>query len=77
MLNIGQDIHSLTGFQRRTSALVGQLRQTRHSMVLTVNGRPAVVVQEAAAGQELLDHVREPDTGRSEPQQGKATGGRP
>ena len=57
MLNIGQDIHSLTDFKRHTSHLVAQLHDTKRPIVLTVNGRPAVVVQEAEAYQELLDRL--------------------
>ena len=76
MLNIGKDIHSLTDFKRRTSELVEQLQQTKRPIVLTVNGRPAVVVQKAEAYQELLDHLRELETWRSELTHGKAAGGR-
>ena len=59
MLNIGQDIHSLTDFKRRTSDLVAHLQKTKRPVVLTVNGRPAVVVQAAEAYQQLLDRVEE------------------
>jgi prevent-host-death family protein len=59
MLNIGQDIHSLTDFKRRTSNLVAQLHETKRPIVLTVNGRPEVVVQEAQAYQQLLDRLTE------------------
>jgi prevent-host-death family protein len=59
MLDIGQDIHSLTDFKRRTSDLVAQLRKTKRPIVLTVNGRPEVVVQEAEAYQQLLDRLAE------------------
>jgi prevent-host-death family protein len=59
MFNIGRDIHSLTDFKRRTSELVEQLQQTGRPIVLTVNGRPEVVVQEAEAYQQLLDRLNE------------------
>jgi prevent-host-death family protein len=64
MLNIGQDIHSLTDFKRRTSELVQQLHRTKRPIVLTVNGRPEVVVQEAAAYQKLLDRLHALETSR-------------
>ena len=76
MLNIGKDIHSLTDFKRRTSELVEQLQQPKRPIVLTVNGRPAVVVQEAEAYQEILDDMRELETWRSESEQCRAVGGR-
>lgn len=75
MLNIGKDIHSLTDFKRRTSALVEQLQQTKRPIVLTVNGRPAVIVQDAEAYQALLDHLQELESGRRESRKGKAAGG--
>jgi prevent-host-death family protein len=59
MLNIGKDICSLTDFKRRTSELVEQLQETKRPIVLTVNGRPAVVVQEAEAYQEVLDRLHD------------------
>jgi prevent-host-death family protein len=62
MFNIGQDIHSLTDFKRRTSELVQQLHLTRRPIVLTVNGRPEVVVQEASAYQQLLDRLHALET---------------
>lgn len=55
MLNTGQDIHSLTDSQRQPSDLIDQLRQTNRPIVLTVNGRAAVVVAQAAdANQQVL-----------------------
>ena len=59
MLNIGKGIHSLTEFKRRTAELVEQLHETKRPIVLTVNGRAAVVVQEAQAYQEVLDRLNE------------------
>jgi prevent-host-death family protein len=62
MLDIGKDIHSLTDFKRRTSELVQQLHKTKRPIVLTVNGRPEVVVQEANAYQQLLDRLEALET---------------
>ena len=73
VFNIGKDIHSLTDFKRRTSELVAQLQQTKRPIVLTVNGRPAVIVQDAETYQRLLEEL---ETGRREPQKERATGGR-
>ncbi len=75
MLNIGKDIHSLTDFKRRTSALVEQLETTKRPIVLTINGRAAVVVQEAKAYQELLDRLAELENGKQEAAGGRAAGG--
>jgi prevent-host-death family protein len=57
MLDITQDIHSLTEFKRDTSRLVRQMKRARRPVVLTVNGRAALVVQDAAAYQRMLDRL--------------------
>jgi prevent-host-death family protein len=64
MLNIYKDIHSLTDFKRRTSELLKDLQRTNRPIVLTVNGRPAVVVQDAEAYQLILDRLEELETFR-------------
>ena len=55
MLDITQDIHSLTEFRRRSGDFMKQLRKSKRPVVLTVKGRAAAVVQDAAAYQRLLD----------------------
>ena len=49
------DIHSLTDFTRSARTHIDRLRQTGRPEILTVNGRAAVVVQDAEAYQKLLD----------------------
>lgn len=55
MLNIRQDIQSLTDFKRHTVDFVRQLKKGRRPLVLTVNGRAEVVVQDAESYQRLLE----------------------
>ncbi|MBI4063720.1 MAG: type II toxin-antitoxin system Phd/YefM family antitoxin [Elusimicrobia bacterium] len=55
MLNIQQDIHSLTDFKRHTVDFVKQLKKGHRPLVLTVNGRAEVVVQDAESYQKLLE----------------------
>lgn len=55
MLDITRDIQSLTTFRRRSADFLKQLRKSKRPVVLTVNGRAAAVVQDAAAYQRLLD----------------------
>jgi PHD/YefM family antitoxin component YafN of YafNO toxin-antitoxin module len=50
-------IHSLTDFQRNARDHIRQLQETGQPAVLTVNGKAEVVVQDAAAYQELLDRL--------------------
>jgi len=57
MLNLKNDIQSLTVFKRNTTALVKQMRRTGHPLVLTVNGKAELVVQDAGSYQELVDRL--------------------
>jgi prevent-host-death family protein len=61
--NIAEDICSMTEFKRRTTAFVARLRGTGRALVLTTNGRPDVVVQDAASYQKLLDQLRAYEAG--------------
>jgi prevent-host-death family protein len=57
MLDIANDIRSLSDFKRKTSELIARLKSTGDPLVLTINGRAEVVVQDAGAYQDLLDRV--------------------
>jgi prevent-host-death family protein len=57
MINL-DNIHSLTDFKRNASNYVEQVRETRSPLVLTVNGKAAVIVQDASAFQGLLDRMQ-------------------
>ena len=62
MLDISKDIHSLSDFKRNTSDFLDQMRGSGHPLVLTINGKAEIVVQDAAAYQKLLDRVDELET---------------
>lgn len=55
MLDLTQDIQSLTTFRRRSAEFLKQLRKSKRPVVLTVKGKAAAVVQDAEAYQRLLD----------------------
>lgn len=55
MLDITNDIQSLTTFRRRSGDFMKQLKRTKRPVVLTVKGKAAAVVQDAKAYQRLLD----------------------
>jgi len=55
MLDITKDIQSLTTFRRRSGDFMRQLKKTKRPVVLTVKGKAAAIVQDAAAYQRLLD----------------------
>jgi len=47
MLDLANDIRSLSDFKRNTTELLDRIRKTGHPLVLTINGRAEVVVQDA------------------------------
>ena len=57
MLDIAKDIHSLSEFKRNTSDFLDQMRGSGNPVVLTINGKAELVVQDAASYQKLLDRV--------------------
>ena len=57
MLDLANDIRSLSDFKRNTNDLLDRLRKTGHPLVLTINGKAELVVQDAEAYQALLDRV--------------------
>ena len=54
-IDISKDIHSLSDFKRNTTEFVSQMRESGHPVVLTINGKAELVVQDAEAYQRLLD----------------------
>lgn len=52
-----RDIHSLTDFQRNAKKYVKKANKTGQPLVLTINGKPGVIVQDAESYQEMLDHI--------------------
>jgi PHD/YefM family antitoxin component YafN of YafNO toxin-antitoxin module len=59
MLDISKDIRSLSDFKRKTGEFTGQMRRSGHPVVLTINGKAELVVQDAASYQKLLDRIDE------------------
>ena len=55
MLDITNDIQSLTTFRRRSGDFMKQLKKTKRPVVLTVKGKAAAIVQDAEAYRRLLD----------------------
>jgi prevent-host-death family protein len=53
------DIRSLTDFQRNAKTYAKRMSRSGRPMVLTVNGKPGFVVQDASSYQELLDKLED------------------
>lgn len=56
------DIHPLTDFTRSARSHIERLRETGRPEILTVNGKAAVVVQDAEAYQKLLELLDSAET---------------
>ncbi|MSQ94062.1 MAG: type II toxin-antitoxin system Phd/YefM family antitoxin [Gemmataceae bacterium] len=55
MIDLSNDIHSLSDFKRKTAKFMTQMKKTGHPVVLTINGKAEMVVQDAASYQRLLE----------------------
>jgi prevent-host-death family protein len=54
-MKLTRDIRSLSTFKRDTAKLVRQMKKTKEPMILTVNGKAELVVQDAESYQKLLE----------------------
>ena len=54
-MDLDRDIHPLTDFKRNTAEFLHQLRETGEPVVLTINGKAEIVVQDAKSYQRLHD----------------------
>jgi prevent-host-death family protein len=54
-MKLARDIMSLSTFKRDSNKVMRQLKKTKEPVVLTVNGRAEIVVQDAESYQRLLE----------------------
>ncbi len=57
MEQLEQNVYPLSDFERHTVELVKQTRENKRRLVLTVNGKAEVIVQDADSYQELLNRL--------------------
>src|SRR5690349_11031335 len=57
MIDLNKGIDSLTNFKRNTPAFLDQLQESGQPMVLTINGKAKLVVQDASSYQKLLETI--------------------
>ncbi len=62
MINLREEIDSLSNFKRNTSEFVEQLKSTGKPIVLTINGKAELVVQDAGSYQRLLEITEKLET---------------
>jgi prevent-host-death family protein len=56
-MDLSKDIRSLSDFKRNTSELMERMEESGEPMVLTVNGKAKLVVQDAASYQKLMESL--------------------
>ena len=57
-----REVRSVTEFQRNLKDYVGRLKEKKTPLVLTVNGRAELIVQDADSYQTLLDRLERAET---------------
>lgn len=57
-----REVRSVTEFQRNIKDYVGRLKEKKTPLVLTVNGRAELVVQDAESYQLMLDRLEHAET---------------
>jgi prevent-host-death family protein len=57
MIDVSQDIQSLTMFKRNSSGMMKRMKKTGRPLVLTVKGKAEAVVMDACVYQDLADHL--------------------
>lgn len=62
MINLREEINSLSNFKRNTSEFVEQLKETGKPIILTINGKAELVVQDAGSYQKLLEIAEKLET---------------
>jgi prevent-host-death family protein len=62
MLDLRQ-VFSLTDFLRNHKEMVARLTGTHKPVVLTIKGKPALVIQDADSYQEMMDRLQAAEAG--------------
>ncbi len=57
MIDVTQDIHSLTTFKRNSSGLMKRMKKTGRPLVLTIKGKAEAVLLDAATYQQVADYL--------------------
>lgn len=55
MVDIVEDSQSLTDFKRPSAKVIRRITKTQKAVVLTINGKAELAIQDAASYQRLLD----------------------
>jgi len=62
MIDLQKEINSLSNFKRNTSDFLEQLKSSGKPIVLTINGKAEIVIQDAGSYQRLLEIAEKLET---------------
>jgi PHD/YefM family antitoxin component YafN of YafNO toxin-antitoxin module len=62
MINITEDIHSLTDFKKNTNEFIHDLKKSGRPAILTVNGKAELVVMDAGAFHKMQEEIEFEDS---------------
>jgi prevent-host-death family protein len=62
MIDLQKEINSLSNFKRNTSDFLEQLKSTGKPIVLTINGKAEIVIQDAGSYQKLMEIAEKLET---------------
>lgn len=57
MLDVTEDIHSMTAFKRDTTGLMKRVKRSGRPLVLTVKGKAEAIVLSPAAYRDVAEHL--------------------
>jgi len=57
LLDLNQDIHSLSEFKRNSLRFLRRLRLSGNPLILTINGKAALVLQDVTSYQKLREQA--------------------
>lgn len=61
-MDIIKDISPLTEFKRDSARMIARIKESGRPQILTVNGKPSVVVMDASAWQDMQDQLDHAET---------------
>jgi prevent-host-death family protein len=57
MLDVTEDIHSMTAFKRNSTGLMKRVKKTGRPLVLTVKGKAEAIILDPAAYRDVAEHL--------------------
>jgi len=57
MLDVTEDIHSMTDFKRNSTGLMKRVKKTGRPLVLTVNGKAEAIILDPSSYRDVAEHL--------------------